>query len=122
MKTYKTYQARNAVKAAQVTNHIKAAKKNGVSHLEAKAEAYRIYSIKAAVPSILAGLKVKAAGLPPLPVAKTITKKISLPPLPTGDEFVNALPPLPIPQTSKPSLASAKFKLAQKEFNYDLEV
>ena len=52
MKTYKTYQARNAVKAAQVTNHIKAAKKNGVSHLEAKAEAYRIYSIKAAVPSI----------------------------------------------------------------------
>ena len=125
MKTYKTYQARNAVKAAQVTNHIKAAKKNGVSHLEAKAEAYRIYSIKAAVPSILAGLKVKAAGLPPLPVAKTITKKISLPPLPTGDEFVNALPPLPplpIPQTSKPSLASAQLKLAQKEFNYDLEV
>ena len=109
MKTYKTYQARNAVKAAQVTNHIKAAKKNGVPHLEAKAEAYRIYSIKAAVPSILAGLKVKAAGLPPLPVAKTITKKISL-------------PPLPIPQTSKPSLASAQLKLAQKEFNYDLEV
>ena len=35
MKTYKTYQARNAVKAAQVTNHIKAAKKNGVSHLDA---------------------------------------------------------------------------------------
>jgi hypothetical protein len=133
MKTYKTYQARNAVKAAQVTNHIKAAKKNGVSHIEAKAEAYRLYSIKAAVPSILMGLKVKAAGLcesvriadaeyPPLPVAKTITKKISLPPLPTGDEFVNALPPLPIPQSSKPSLASAQLKLAQKEFNYDLEV
>ena len=113
MKTYKTYQARNAVKAAQVTNHIKAAKKNGVSHLKAKAEAYRIYSIKAGVPSILMGLKVKAAGLresvriadaeyPPLPVAKTITKKISL-------------PPLPIPQSVKPSLP-------QKEFNYDLEV
>ena len=83
MKTYKTYNARNAVKAAQVTNHIKAAKKNGVSHLEAKAEAYRIYSIKAAVPSILMGLKVKAAGLPPLPVVKTITKKASLPPLPS---------------------------------------
>ena len=109
MKTYKTYQARNAVKAAQVTNHIKAAKKNGVSHIEAKAEAYRIYSIKAAVPSILMGLKVKAAGLPPLPVVKTITKKISL-------------PPLPIPQSSKPSLASAQLKLAQEKFNYDLEV
>ena len=119
MKTYKTYQARNAVKAAQVTNHIKAAKKNGVSHLDAKAEAYRLYSIKAAVPSILAGLKVKAAGLcesvriadaeyPPLPVVKTITKKISFPPLPTGDEFVNGLPPLPA--------------AAPKAFNYDLEV
>ena len=121
MKTYKTYQARNAVKAAQVTNHIKAAKKNGVSHLDAKAEAYRIYSIKAAVPSILMGLKVKAAGLPPLPVVKTITKKISLPPLPKGDEKVNALPPLPIPQSVKPSLPQTveRFK---KEFNYDLEV
>jgi hypothetical protein len=105
MKTYKTYQARNAVKAAQVTNHIIAAKKNGVSHLKAKAEAYRLYSIKAAVPSILMGLKVKAACLPPLPVIKTITKKASLP----------SLPPLPIPQSSKPSLP-------QKEFNYDLEV
>ena len=125
MKTYKTYQARNAVKAAQVTNHIKAAKKNGVPHLEAKAEAYRIYSIKAAVPSILMGLKAKSAGLLPLPVVNTITKKASLaalPPLPKDDEFVNALPPLPIPQSSKPSLASAQLKLAQKEFNYDLEV
>ena len=50
MKTYKTYQARNAVKAAEVTNHIKARKKEGVSHEEAKAEAYRIYKIKAALP------------------------------------------------------------------------
>jgi len=108
MKTYKTYQARNAVKAAQVTNHIKAAKKNGVSHIDAKAEAYRIYNIKAGVPFILQGLKVKAAGLPPLPVVKTITKKVSFPPLPTGDEFVNALPPLPA--------------AAPKTFNYDLEV
>ena len=111
MKTYKTYQARNAVKAAQVTNHIKAAKKNGVSHLEAKAEAYRIYSIKAAVPSILMGLKAKSAGLLPLPVVNTITKKVSLaalPPLPKGDEKVNALPPLPA--------------AAPKAFNYDLEV
>jgi G3E family GTPase len=50
MKTYKTYQARNAVKAAEVTNHIIARKKEGVSHEEAKAEAYRIYKIKAAEP------------------------------------------------------------------------
>ena len=50
MKTYKTYQARNAVKAAEVTNHIKARKKEGVSHEEAKAEAYRLYKIKAALP------------------------------------------------------------------------
>jgi hypothetical protein len=50
MKTYKTYQARNAVKAAEVTNHIIAQKKLGVSHEEAKAEAYRIYKIKAAEP------------------------------------------------------------------------
>ena len=50
MKTYKTYQARNAVKAAEVTNHIKARKKEGASHEEAKAEAYRIYKIKAALP------------------------------------------------------------------------
>jgi len=33
MKTYKTYQARNAVKAAQVTNHIIAQKKLGVAQL-----------------------------------------------------------------------------------------
>ncbi len=50
MKTYKTYNARNAVKAAEVTNHIKARKKEGVSHEEAKAEAYRLYKIKAALP------------------------------------------------------------------------
>ena len=50
MKAYKTYQARNAVKAAEVTNHIKARKKEGVGHGEAKAEAYRLYKIKAAVP------------------------------------------------------------------------
>ena len=50
MKTYKTYQARNAVKAALVTNHIKAGKKVGVSHEISKAEAYRIHSIKQALP------------------------------------------------------------------------
>ena len=52
MKTYRTYNAQNAFKAAQVTNHIKAKKKLGVSHINAKAEAYRIYSIKAAEPMI----------------------------------------------------------------------
>ena len=47
--TYKTYQARNAVKAALVTNHIKAGKKLGQTHGEAKAEAYRLHNIKAAL-------------------------------------------------------------------------
>jgi len=46
MKTYSTPNARNAVKAAQVTNHIKAGKKIGLTHEEAKAEAYRLYQIK----------------------------------------------------------------------------
>ncbi len=78
MKTYKTYQARNAVKAALVTNHIKAQKKLGVSHNEAKAEAYRLYNIKAGVPHILKGLDFADLGLPPLPKPPTI----SLPPLP----------------------------------------
>ena len=50
MKTYATYNARNAVKAAQVTNHIIAQKKLGVSHAKAKAQAYRLYTIKAALP------------------------------------------------------------------------
>lgn len=49
-KTYGTYQARNAVKAALVTNHIKAGKKIGLTHEDAKAEAYRLHNIKAAVP------------------------------------------------------------------------
>ena len=57
MKTYKTHNARNAVKAAQVTNYIKAAKKNGVGHITAKAEAYRVYNIKAGVPLIRVGLQ-----------------------------------------------------------------
>jgi hypothetical protein len=34
------------VKAAEVTNHIIARKKEGVSHEDAKAEAYYIYNIK----------------------------------------------------------------------------
>jgi hypothetical protein len=53
MKTYNTYQARNAVKAAQVTNHIIAQKKLGVAHEVAKAEAYRLFQIKAASPILL---------------------------------------------------------------------
>ncbi len=53
MKTYKTHNARNAVKAAQVTNHIKAQKKLGVTHEAAKAEAYRLYQIKAGQAIIL---------------------------------------------------------------------
>ena len=53
MKQYKTYQAKNAVKAAQVTNHIIAGKKAGVAHAEAKAEAYRLFQIKAGQQIIL---------------------------------------------------------------------
>lgn len=89
-KTYKTYQARNAVKAAQVTNHIIAHKKLGVSHIDAKAEAYRVYNIKAGVPLIKEGLKVKS--YPPLPTIKSIG---SLPPLPK-------LPPLPVGLATTP--------------------
>ena len=50
MKTYKTYQARNAVKAAEVTNYIKAGKKAGLSPARLKAEAYRLFNIKAGRP------------------------------------------------------------------------
>ena len=60
MKTYKTYNARNAVKAALVTNYIKSQKKLGVSHVEAKAEAYRLYNIKAGLPFLKAGLSSQA--------------------------------------------------------------
>ena len=100
MKTYKTYQARNAVKAALVTNYIKAQKKLGVDHNEAKAEAYRIYNIKAGLPYILNGLKVKELGLPPLPRVNNIkiTKAEKTAP-PKPDLFKSmglpSLPPLP---------------------------
>ena len=93
MKTYNTYQARNAVKAAEVTNHIKARKKEGVSHEEAKAEAYRIYKIKAAMPILRKQFRIsfaqaeKLAAKPALP---------ALPPLPQlPNDPVLALPPLP---------------------------
>ena len=93
MKEYKTYQARNAVKAALVTNHIKAAKKNGVSHIEAKAEAYRLYNIKAGLPFLIQGLKTKA-------VVESIPKvQVPVPAAPPSK-----LPPLPVPQLEKPAL------------------
>ena len=89
MKTYKTYNARNAVKAAEVTNHIKARKKEGVSHEEAKAEAYRLFKIKAALPILKKQFSIsfaqaerlaRRASLPPLP---PLPKPLALPPLPT---------------------------------------
>jgi hypothetical protein len=86
MKTYKTYQARNAVKAAQVTNHIIAAKKLGETHSDAKAEAYRLYNIKKAIPILKKHFSVNenrspVVQLPPLPPLPVLPK---LPPLPRG--------------------------------------
>ena len=93
MKTYKTYQARNAVKAAEVTNHIIARKKEGVSHEEAKAEAYRIYKIKAAMPILRKQFRISFAQ------AEKLAAKPALPPLPPLPQLPNdpvlALPPLP---------------------------
>jgi hypothetical protein len=89
MKTYKTYQARNAVKAAQVTNHIIAAKKLGETHSNAKAEAYRLYNIKKAIPILKKHFSVNENKSP----------VVQLPPLPTPPEVINTpfppLPPLP---------------------------
>ena len=62
MKTYSSYQAKNAVKAAQVTNHIKAGKKAGLTHAEAKAEAYRLYQIKAGQSIVLKELIARLGG------------------------------------------------------------
>ena len=62
MKTYATPNARNAVKAAQVTNHIKAGKKVGLTHEEAKADAYRLYQIKKGQAIILKKLRVDLGG------------------------------------------------------------
>jgi hypothetical protein len=105
MKTYKTYNARNAVKAAEVTNHIKARKKEGVSHEEAKAEAYRLFKIKAALPILKKQFRISfaevekvayRASLPPLPPLP------KLPPLPTGynGQVLPPLPRLPLPTTT----------------------
>jgi len=100
-KTYKTYQARNAVKAALVTNHIIAQKKLGVSHSEAKAEAYRLYNIKAGLPILRKHFSVHEnkspvvtlPAFPPLPALPT-TKTASPPPLPKLLPALT-LPPLP---------------------------
>jgi hypothetical protein len=86
MKTYKTYQARNAVKAALVTNHIKAGKKIGLTHAQAKAEAYRIHNIKAGIPILREAFSKRGDGvpvvkLPPLPKV-TLPVWPKLPPLP----------------------------------------
>ena len=96
MKTYKTYQARNAVKAAEVTNHIKARKKEGVSHEEAKAEAYRLYQIKAALPILRKQFRISFAEVEKL-AAKPIAVNApfpKLPPLPKAP-VLPPLPPLP---------------------------
>ena len=85
MKTYKTYQARNAVKAAQVTNHIIAAKKLGETHSDAKAEAYRLYNIKKAIPILRKHFSVNENRSP----------VVQLPPLPVINTPFPVLPPLP---------------------------
>ena len=99
MKEYKTYQARNAVKAALVTNHIIAQKKLGVSHSEAKAEAYRLYNIKAGLPILRKHFSVyenksPVITLPALPNSfATAADLAKLPPLPKPPTI--SLPPLP---------------------------
>ena len=91
MKTYKTYQARNAVKAAEVTNHIKARKKEGASHEEAKAEAYRLYKIKAALPILKNSFRISFAEVEKLAATPDVFTAMNLPPLPP----LPKLPPLP---------------------------
>ena len=94
MKEYKTYQARNAVKAALVTNHIIAQKKLGVSHSEAKAEAYRLYNIKAGLP-ILRKHFSRNENKSPVITLPTI-KMACPPPLPPLPRPINhPYPPLP---------------------------
>jgi hypothetical protein len=88
MKTYKTYQARNAVKAAQVTNHIIAAKKLGETHSNAKAEAYRLYNIKKAIPILKKYFSVNENRSP-------VVQLPPLPPLPVINTPFPVLPPLP---------------------------
>ena len=94
MKTYKTYQARNAVKAAEVTNHIIARKKEGVSHEEAKAEAYRIYRIKAAMPILRKQFRISFAQAEKL-AAKAALPALPPPPPPSFLDPALVLPPLP---------------------------
>jgi len=103
MKTYKTYQARNAVKAALVTNHIVAQKKLGATHSEAKAEAYRLYNIKAGLPILRKYFsryenKSPVVKLPPLPTIFAPPKPAvaKLPPLPRGNQMPCPRPSLPV--------------------------
>ena len=99
MKTYKTYQARNAVKAAEVTNHIKARKKEGASHEEAKAEAYRLYKIKAALPILKNSFRISFAEVEKLAATPDVFTAMNLPPLPPLPKAIvlPPLPPLPTP-------------------------
>jgi hypothetical protein len=97
MKTYKTYQARNAVKAAEVTNHIKARKKEGATHEEAKAEAYRLYKIKAALPILKKQFSISFAEVERLAYMASLPP---LPPLPKPLALLNTLPPLPTATTN----------------------
>ena len=99
MKTYKTYQARNAVKAAEVTNHIKARKKEGVSHEEAKAEAYRLYKIKAALPILKKQFTISFAEVEKLAATPDVFTAMNLPPLPPLPKAL-VLPPLPTTTTN----------------------
>ncbi len=92
-KTYKTYQARNAVKAAEVTNHIKAQKKLGVTHEKAKAEAYRLYQIKAAMPILrLSFEETRVVAVPIVPPIPQMVR-VSLPPLPPLPRGLATNPP-----------------------------
>ncbi len=99
MKTYKTYQARNAVKAAEVTNHIKARKKEGVTHEEAKAEAYRLYRIKAALPILKKQFTISFAEVEKLAAQsaweETYGKLQRQLPDPPKEIVIANLPPLP---------------------------
>ena len=99
MKTYKTYQARNAVKAAEVTNHIKARKKEGASHEEAKAEAYRLYKIKAALPILKKQFTISFAEVEKLAATPDVFTAMNLPPLPPLPKAL-VLPPLPTTTTN----------------------
>ena len=82
------------MKAAEVTNHIKARKKEGVSHEEAKAEAYRLYKIKAALPILKNSFRISFAEVEKLAATPDVFTAMNLPPLPPLPK-APTLPPLP---------------------------